>query len=284
MNKPPAQQEAQAGSIVATVSHQLSALEKRDWELWLTITGTSILIGAGLLALIFPSAIIRQGNFHVELDIPRELFIGLVALLTLLNTYVISRRIELRRTREALISTSIQSEIVRLQSFIDPLTEVYNRRTLDEMFRRYVNRAQRLGKPLTLMVIDVDRFKEINTVFGHLTGDFVLADISAIFRGAVRGADAVVRYGGDEFLVILADCCAVAAEIVSSRINKSVEDWNADGHLKDLKLTLSIGIAEWKESRSLDAILDEADRDMYSSKESRKNGARAINLGPSAPA
>jgi diguanylate cyclase (GGDEF)-like protein len=276
------QPEAQAQSVIARVSQQLSALEKRDWELWLTISGTGILIGAGLLVLAFPSAILRQGNIHLELDVPRELFIGLIALLILLNTHVISRRVELRRTREALISTTIQSEIVRLQSFTDPLTEVYNRRTLDEMFNRYVNRAQRLKKPLTMMVIDVDRFKDINTRFGHLTGDFALAEISAILRAAVRGSDAVIRYGGDEFLMILADCGLVPAQIVTSRIHKAVEDWNGQSHLKDFELTLSIGLGEWKEGRDLDAILSEADRKMYTTKESRKAGAAEVNNRPPA--
>ena len=209
----------------------------------------------------------------MEFDVSRELFISLIALIILLNTYVISRRLELRRTREMVISTTIQSELIRLQSFTDPLTEVYNRRMLDDMFRRYIGHAQRLNKPLTIMVVDADRFKDINTRFGHLTGDFVLAEIASQLRGAVRGSDAVIRYGGDEFLVFLADSSLVGADVVNNRITKSVEDWNSAGHLADFELSLSIGLGEWKEGMTLDQILNVADQLMYSTKEARKKSA-----------
>ena len=267
------QKEIQSDSVLAKVSHQLTALEKRDWELWLIVSGTGILIGAGFLALAYPAAILHESSLHFEFDVSRELFISLVALLILLNTYIISKRLELRRLRESVISTTIQSELIRLQSFTDPLTEVYNRRMLDDMFNRYVSHAKRLCKPMTLMVIDVDRFKSINTKFGHLTGDFVLAEIAAVLRGAVRGSDAVVRYGGDEFLVFLADSPAAGAGVVETRIAKSVQDWNAAGHLSRFELSLSIGLGEWKEGMSLDEILNEADQKMYNTKEARKRAA-----------
>lgn len=267
------QKEAESDSVLSRVSKQLNALEKRDWELWLIVSGTCVLVGAALIALAFPAAILHGGSLHFEFDISRELFLSLIALLILLNTYVISRRLELRRMRERVISTTIQSELIRLQSFTDPLTEAYNRRMLDDMFVRYVSHAKRLGKPMTLMAIDVDRFKDINTKFGHLTGDFVLAEIAALLRGAVRGSDAVVRYGGDEFLIFLADSPADGAIFVESRISKSVQDWNAAGHLAKFDLTLSIGLGEWKDGMTLDDILTQADQKMYTAKEARKRGA-----------
>jgi len=258
-------------SLLAKVSRQMAAIEKRDWELWMIVAGTGILVGAGLLALIFPAAILQQGNVHMELTVSRELFIGLVALLILFNTYVIGRRLDLRRAREAVISTALQSELTRLQSFTDPLTEVYNRRSLDEMANRYISRAQRLGKPLSFLVLDADQFKEVNTRFGHLTGDFVLAEIAALLKGAVRGADSVVRYGGDEFLIILADASQEGAEVVASRITKSAEDWNAEGHLPGFRLTFSIGVTEMTPGKTLDEVLNDADQNMYSAKGTRKS-------------
>jgi diguanylate cyclase (GGDEF)-like protein len=277
------QKEVQSDSILGKVSHQLKALEKRDWELWLIVSGTGILIGAGFVAVAFPSAILHEGSLHFSFDISRELFISLVAMIILLNTYLISKRLELRRVREAVISTTIQSELIRLQSFTDPLTEVYNRRMLDDMFTRYVAHAKRLRKPMTLMVIDVDRFKSINTKFGHLTGDFVLAEIASLLRGAVRGSDAVVRYGGDEFLVFLADSPSVGAGVVEWRIAKSVQDWNAAGHLANFELSLSVGLGEWKDGMTLDDILTEADQKMYNTKETRKRDEAAVAEASNAP-
>jgi len=267
-------QPGQSESVVARVSEQLAALERRDWQMWLIVAGTGILVGAAFLALLFPAAILHKGSVHLEVSVSREAFIGLAALLILFNTYMITRRLELRRMREAVISTSIQSELVRLQSFTDPLTEVYNRRTLDDMAARYMARARRLEKPLTFMVIDVDRFKDINTQYGHLTGDFVIAEIAAILQGAVRGSDAVVRFGGDEFLVILADAPLVGAKVAANRVEKSAEDWNRAGHLPGFELSLSIGLAEWSVGQTLDDVLTAADKEMYAAKDARKRAAK----------
>ena len=115
----------------------MTLLEQRDFEQWVIVVGTGILVGCGLVAILFPSAILRNETVHFELSVSRELFLGLVALLILFNTYMISSRLKLRRTRGEVISTAIHSELLRLQSFSDPLTEVYNRRSLDDMLKKY---------------------------------------------------------------------------------------------------------------------------------------------------
>src|SRR5208337_1319352 len=167
-----------------------------------------------------------------------ELFLGLIALLILFNAYMITSRLRLRRTRGEVISTAIHSELLRLQSFSDPLTEVYNRRALDDMLKKYTSRAERLNKPLSFLMVDVDAFREINSRFGHTTGDFVLLEVATILKSAVRGSDAVIRYGGDEFLIILADAPLADVEVVMGRIARFVQDWNQSGHLKDFELAL----------------------------------------------
>lgn len=253
-------------SVLARVSQQLAALEKRDWELWVIVSLTSLLVGVGLLALLFPAAFLKQDNIHFEITVSRQLVLGLFTLLTLLNTYIVTRRVELRRLREKLISSTIHNELVRLQSFTDPLTEIYNRRSLEDMSARFISHAQRLHKPLTFVLIDVDRFKQVNTRFGHLTGDFVLAELAALLKSSVRGSDAVVRYGGDEFLMILANTSAADSGRVVDRIRAYVRDWNQAGHLQNFEVGLSIGVAEWSEGNTLDEILDAADQEMYASK------------------
>jgi diguanylate cyclase (GGDEF)-like protein len=265
--------------MLACVSKELSHLERRDWELWMIVSLTGILVGAGFLAVLFPAAFLKQDNVHFEVTVSRQLVVGLITLLILLNTYVVTRRLELRRVREKLISTTIQHELVRLQSFTDPLTEIYNRRSLEDMSSRFISHAARLGKPLTFMLIDVDGFKEVNTRFGHLTGDFVLAEIATLLKSSVRGADAVIRYGGDEFLVILADASRADAWRVIERVRAFLDDWNQAGHLNAFQASLSFGVAEWSKGQTLDEVLDVADRDMY---ESKSRLATQTDVKPSA--
>ena len=262
----------------SAVTQQLAALEKRDWELWIIVCVAGVLVAVGLLALIAPAAFLKQDEVHLQITVSRQLVIGLFVLLVLLNTYLVTRRLDLRRTRQKLISSTIQNELVRLQSFTDPLTEVYNRRSLEDMAGRFISHARRLQNSLTFILIDVDRFKQVNTRFGHLTGDFVLAEVATLLRSSVRGSDAVVRYGGDEFLIILADTGALAARRVVERIKKYLLDWNSSEHLEDFQLTVSIGISEWSDGRTLDEMLDAADQAMYAEKDSRK--ARISVLDP----
>src|ERR1700692_4404729 len=188
--------QKQTESVLARVGKQLSHLEQRDWELWLIVSLTGVLVSAGLLAIVFPAAFLAHDNVHFEITVSRPLSVGLITLIALLNTYLVSKRLEIRRLREKLISSTIQQEIIRQQSFTDPLTEIYNRRSLEEIAGRFTSHARRLNNSLCLLLIDVDRFKDVNTKFGHLTGDMVLADTAALLKSAIRGSDAVFRYGG----------------------------------------------------------------------------------------
>jgi diguanylate cyclase (GGDEF)-like protein len=265
----------QPESVLARVSQQLSQLEKRDGELWLIVSLAGLLVGAGLLAILFPAAFLKQGNIHFEITVSRPLVLGLVALLALLNTYLVTRRVELRRLREELISRTIQQELIQQQSFTDPLTEIYNRHSLQDMANRFISHARRTQKPLTLMLIDLDRFRDVNTRFGHLTGDVVLANTAALLQHSVRGSDAVFRYGGDEFLIILADTPLAGSKYVVERIRAGLAEWNRSAHLEGFELSLSIGVAEWSEGQTLDHLLANADHEMYAAKADIKSQGKA---------
>jgi len=257
-------------TLLSNLSRQLAKIERRDWELWLIVLGAGVVVSIGLLALLFPAAFVEHNALRFQLLVSKELFFALIALLLICNLYVISRKLELRSTRQELVSVTIQNELTRLQSFMDPLTEVYNRRSLDEMAGKYISFARRHHSPLSFLLVDVDKFKVINTRFGHLTGDLVLAEIASVLRSSVRGSDAVVRYGGDEFLVLLAEATIQDAELVRIRIDRAMKVWNTRGQLDGFVVALSIGVAEWKDGQSLDETLDVADQAMYEEKHSHQ--------------
>lgn len=251
------------------MTKELAALEKRDWELWLILSIAGATTAIGFLALIFPSAFLNDRQLHFEITISRQLFLALLAFLALINVYLLARRFQVRRLREQVISRTLQGELVRLQSFIDPLTEVYNRRSLEDTAGRFISHARRQKKPLTFAVVDIDDFKQVNTRHGHLTGDFVLAEAAKLLKDAVRGSDAVIRYGGDEFVIILADSTKDAAQTICRRLSRSIDEWNKAEHVDDFTLSMSIGLSELTDGRSLNEVLDAADSDMYANKQAR---------------
>jgi len=160
MNK---NKEEKSQDVFSAVTQQLAALEKRDWELWIIVSLAGALVSVGLLAVIVPAAFMKEQEIHFQITVSRQLVIGLFVLLALLNSYLVTRRLDLRRARQKLISSTIQNELLRLQSFTDPLTEIYNRRSLEDMVGRFISHARRLRNPLTFMLLDIDRFKEVNT-------------------------------------------------------------------------------------------------------------------------
>src|SRR5438477_6598744 len=255
----------QSEGVLARVSQQLSKLEKRDWELWVIISIAGVLVSGGLLAILFRAAF-KEDSVHFEITVSRPLVIGLFVLLALLNTYLVTKRFEVRRLREQIISSALQNQLTEQQSFTDPLTEIYNRRSLDRIAGQFISQARRRQTALTFLMVDADRFKQINTRFGHLTGDFVLAEIAAILKDSIRGSDAVVRYGGDEFLILLADTVAEGAQKVVDRTHGKLDDWNDNNHLEGFLVTLSIGVEEWHDGQTLDEVLDGADQKMYERK------------------
>ena len=253
-------------NLLSRVAVQLCKLEKRDWELWAIISITGMLASLAILVIALPSALLSNSSLRFEITISRPLAVALVVLVSLLNTYLIGKRMELRHLREEIISTTLQKQVVEQQSFTDPLTEIYNRRSLDSVVGRYMSHARRRKVPLTFLMVDVDKFKDVNSRFGHLTGDFVLAEAANLLKNSVRGSDAVVRYGGDEFLILLADTTSAGAERVIARIAGHLAEWNAARHVDNLMLSLSIGAAEWHDGQTLDEVLDIADRRMYGEK------------------
>jgi diguanylate cyclase (GGDEF)-like protein len=253
-------------SMLGRVSRQLHSLEKRDWELWTIVSLTGVLSSLGIFAFALPGVFLKSENVRFEITVSRPLAIGLVVLVALLNTYLVGKRLEVRRLREEIISTTLQKEVIEKQSFTDPLTEIYNRRSLDEVAARFISHARRRRAPLTFLMVDFDKFKDVNSRFGHLTGDFVLAEVASLLKASVRGSDAVIRYGGDEFLILLADAKSDAAERVIGRIRTHLAEWNAGRHIENLTISLSIGVAEWSDGQTLDKILDESDQRMYESK------------------
>jgi diguanylate cyclase (GGDEF)-like protein len=150
----------------------------------------------------------------------------------------------------------------------DPLTDAYNRRFLEELLAQEEKRARRYEHPLTFVMVDVNRFKEINDRFGHAMGDRVLQEIASLLQEAVRESDYVIRYGGDEFLVVLPETGNKGVEATVQRIQAKMAERNKTNPLVDFPVTLAIGTASWSplDERLIEAVLSDADQQMYAEK------------------
>jgi len=158
-------------------------------------------------------------------------------------------------------------------TFIDPLTGLFNRYYLYQFLPAELNKAKLSNYPLSLLMVDLDGFKAINDKYGHSCGDEVLKQVGAILKKSIRRTDLIIRYAGDEFLVLLPTADVKIAEKVSRSLIDSI-DKNAfkgkDG--QDLHLTLSIGVAFYPEdSQDLDELINLADKALYLSKQKGKN-------------
>lgn len=148
----------------------------------------------------------------------------------------------------------------------DTLTGLYNRNYFNETIAREIERAKRRGESLSIIMIDIDRFKEFNDTYGHMHGDGILRECAEILKKAARKSDILCRYGGDEFLIITPNKDCSSNDALISRINKYVSAWNKDYASGDYELSLSIGCAVWQEGKNLLDSLHEADMMMYEDK------------------
>ena len=267
------QQESQTFS--RKLSERIAVSEKQDWELWILALLMLAILAIGFFFVLLPPVFMGQHSIEINASISPQLLLGLLVLIVIFIAYLIHKHFQVRRLRLQSIGEAWNLEIAHFHSLMDPLTQVMNRSALEEILSREIKRVQRRKSTLSLLYMDVDDFKAVNTQFGHLSGDLVLAEVGGLLKRCVRGSDYVFRMGGDEFLAALVDTDAAGAENVKRRINQGVKEWNLNSPLPEFRLSLSLGVQEFDAARTLDEVLAEADAKMYSEKKNRPRAERA---------
>ena len=155
---------------------------------------------------------------------------------------------------------------------MDPLTGVANRGGFDKRIEEELARSQRIGFPLTLLLVDIDKFKFVNDTFGHKAGDRVLQTIAKLMAGRLRDTDFVARYGGDEFVVLLPGTSADDSKAVAEGFCDAVKRCGFHSQGQSVDVTLSIGIAQLQEGENSEVFFERADAAMYKVKDKGRDG------------
>lgn len=172
---------------------------------------------------------------------------------------------------------------LRQQSIIDPLTELYNRRYMDETLKRELQRARRRQSNLSLVLIDLDHFKRVNDTYGHDIGDDLLRKVSDVLRQGIRAVDIACRFGGEELVVILPDCDLNAAVLRAEQLRVAVAAIELGGKALTHTVTASFGVScSSNGNDDVELMLRAADQALYTAKQTGRN--RVVSAGLQAPA
>lgn len=176
-----------------------------------------------------------------------------------------------RRQIDSLRSSLDEAEEVVLR---DPLTGVGNRRCFDVTIEKAIEESRSLGTPLSLVMCDIDHFKRINDAFGHQVGDEIIKMFSRVIETCVREGDTVIRYGGEEFAIILPRASQEAARTVAERIRHQVESKKLTVRETNERIgtmTASFGVAEHRSGEDVEMLVQRADNKLYEAKSSGRN-------------
>jgi len=179
-------------------------------------------------------------------------------------TYAVARDITERKRAE----TELKYMVTH-----DSLTGIYNRQALGDLLRNEIERTSRYSHVLSIFMLDIDDFKQINDTYGHLAGDAVLISFAKLLENSIRNSDSVARYGGEEFVVILPETSYIKAKELAERLYDRIANYpHSIKDKKELNITASIGIATFPEhATAWQDLLDTADSNMYEEKHSDQN-------------
>ena len=158
-------------------------------------------------------------------------------------------------------------------AIVDPLTGLYNRNFLYEILPQEISESHRYEKPLSLIILDVDHFKQFNDTWGHDVGDLVLKHVASLLKDTLRETDIPFRYGGEEFIIVLPEAHVENAVRVAEKVRNVVADTPLvlEDQPEPLRVTISLGVAELKRDDTLDTLIKQADQALYAAKRGGRN-------------
>ena len=276
-NLPAPERPPDAVGALEESRERLKRLESRDWWLWGTAVTILLLIASALFIMQFPRLMNQQ-----ELLESRQLSVavrGLFGLVALFSGFAIYQQVAIKRLRSRIASQvgmmaalEARAEVFEKLAILDPLTGLFNRRFATDHLPSEIARAERQGYPFTLLMIDLNGFKQINDVYGHAIGDQALREFAHALKKSVRSSDLPVRMGGDEFMVLLPECRAYSVPECLARLKGLTITHNGAG----IELRFSAGWCEWRPGETPEQLIERTDHSVYVDKRTGKAAEQVL--------
>jgi diguanylate cyclase (GGDEF)-like protein len=263
------------------IREHLHLLDRKQWWLWSTTVAVILLLTLAVASFAFPAILSHEeSTYSFYLNQAVRALVGLVLVF---SVYLIYQQVQLSRLRHEVADQmqslakveTLASEVYKLAA-LDQLTGLYNRRSGEQRLAQEISRAQRHGRPLTVLLMDLDGLKQINDRHGHAAGDTVLKGFADRLQRAIRGSDLAVRLGGDEFMALLPECRAEEVRHVLARL----EGLEFEFDDQKLRLQYSRGWTDYAPGETPQELLKRADGALYENKRAGKRRVVAPQQTP----
>ena len=251
-------------SYTAAIQADLRKIQTRNWWSWSNTVVIVLLLTSAIMSFSLPSLLRGEETFpKLNLNLAMR---GLVGLVLLFTVYSLWQQLRIKSLCTEIQEKQASTETLYKLAMFDPLTGLYNRRFAEPRMESEVSRAQRKASPLTLLLLDLDGFKQINDQHGHPAGDAVLRAFADHLKNATRGSDLAARLGGDEFMLLLPDCDSKQLQAVLARLVPFQLEIGGES----VAVTFSAGWREYQRGQKPAEFLEAADRALYENKRSRQ--------------
>jgi diguanylate cyclase (GGDEF)-like protein len=263
------------------IRQHMRHLDRKQWWLWSTTVAVLLLLTLAVASFTFPAMLSRdESSYSFYLNQSVRALVGMVLLF---SVYLVYQQVLIHRLRSQLAGQidslakveSLASEVYKLAA-LDQLTGLYNRRSGEQRLAQEISRAQRHGRPLTILLMDLDNLKQVNDKYGHAAGDLVIKGFADRLQRAIRGSDLAVRLGGDEFMALLPECRADEVRHVLGRVEGLEVVYNGE----KIPCSFSRGWTDYKAGESSQDLLKRADDALYEYKRAGKQTVGGFNSSP----
>ena len=243
------------------IQEHMGVLAGRDLQLFSISLLLLLVLSAGVLALVSPN-LFNSAGLRADLRLLPQLFFGLTTLIILFNVYIVLQKRELTTTRRRLVEELIFNERMEAVSLVDPVTQLFNRRAMEQMLAHEVSRTKRLGSDLSLLVLEISDFDAISDRLGTQEAEQFLYETAQLIRNTFRGSDMVFRSKETQFLIVMPDTAEAQVDFALKRLDAEVARHNSELRC-NAELSFNWGVAQYVQGAKISDTLLTAERKAF---------------------